>query len=150
MVWGSFAGSRVGDLHRVTGSLDQNGYHSILQSHAVPSGLCLVGQGFILQQDNDPKHTFRLSELPQKKITRKQASNHGTSTVSKLVWDELYRRVKAKQPAGATYLTSATVLGRTFPTIFNFHCRKNVCSFGGYFDELKIQIKFCLKDSISE
>ena len=57
MIWGSFAGSRVGDLHRVTGTLNQKGYHSIVQRHAIPSGLCLVGQGFILQQDNDPKHT---------------------------------------------------------------------------------------------
>ena len=57
MIWGSFAGSRVGDLHRVTGTLNQKGYQSILQRHVIPSGLHLVGQGFILQQDNDPKHT---------------------------------------------------------------------------------------------
>ena len=31
MIRGSFAGSRVGDLHRVTGTLNQKGYHSILQ-----------------------------------------------------------------------------------------------------------------------
>ena len=62
MIWGSFAGSRVGDLHRVTGTLNQKGYHSILQRHAIPSGLRLVGQGFILQQDNDPKHTSRLCQ----------------------------------------------------------------------------------------
>ena len=60
MVWGSFAGSRVGDLYRVSGTLNQNGYHSILQHHAVPSGMRLVGQRFILQQDNDPKHKFKL------------------------------------------------------------------------------------------
>ena len=62
MIWGSFAGSRVGDLHRVTGTLNQKGDHSILQRHAIPSGLRLVGQGFILQQDNDPKHTSRLCQ----------------------------------------------------------------------------------------
>ena len=42
MILGSFAGSRVGDLHRVTGTLNQKGYHNILQRHAIPSGLCLV------------------------------------------------------------------------------------------------------------
>ena len=62
MNWGSFAGSRVGDLHRVTGTLNQKGYHSILQRHAILSGLCQVGQGFIPQQDNDPKHTSRLCQ----------------------------------------------------------------------------------------
>ena len=59
MIWGSFAGSRVGDLHRVTGTLNQKGDHSILKRHAIPSGLRLVRQGFILLQDNDPKHTSR-------------------------------------------------------------------------------------------
>ena len=49
MIWGSFAGSRVADLHRVTDILNQKGHHSILQHHAIPSGLCLVGQGFILR-----------------------------------------------------------------------------------------------------
>ena len=69
MIWGSFAGSRVGDLHRVTGTSNQKGYHRILQHHAIPSGLCLVGQGFFLQQDNDPKHTSRLC---QNYLRRKQ------------------------------------------------------------------------------
>ena len=59
MIWGSFSGSRVGDLHRVTGTLNQKGSHSILQHHAIPSDIRLVGQGFILQKDNDPKHTPR-------------------------------------------------------------------------------------------
>ena len=62
IMWGSFGGSRIGDLHRVTGTLKQKGYHSILQRHAIPSDLRLVGQGFILQQDNDPKHTSRLCQ----------------------------------------------------------------------------------------
>ena len=49
MVWGCFSGSRVS-------------YHSILQRHAVPSGMHVVGQGFILQQDNDPKHKSKLCQ----------------------------------------------------------------------------------------
>jgi len=72
MIWGSFAGSRVGDLHRVTGTLNQKGYHSIVQCHAIPSGLRLVGQGFILQQDKRPKtYLEAMSELPWKKRTRR-------------------------------------------------------------------------------
>ena len=57
MVWGSFAVGKVGDLHRIVGILNQKGYHNILQCHALPSGKRLVGKGFILQQDNDPKHS---------------------------------------------------------------------------------------------
>ena len=63
MIWGFLAGSRVGDLHRVTGTLNQKGYHSILQRHAIPSGLRLVGQEFIQQQDNDTKHISRLCQI---------------------------------------------------------------------------------------
>lgn len=50
------------DPELVTGTLDQMGYHSILQSHALPSGQRLVGQGFILHQDNDVKRTSRLCQ----------------------------------------------------------------------------------------
>ncbi|CAJ0928226.1 unnamed protein product [Ranitomeya imitator] len=60
MVWGCFAGDTVGDLFKIEGILNQHGYHSILQRHAIPSGLRLVGPSFIFQQDNDPKHTSRL------------------------------------------------------------------------------------------
>ncbi|XP_073528969.1 uncharacterized protein [Phyllobates terribilis] len=60
MVWGCFAGDTVGDLFKIEGILNQHGYHSILQWHAIPSGLRLVGPSFIFQQDNDPKHTSRL------------------------------------------------------------------------------------------
>ena len=60
MVWGCFAGDTVGDLFKIEGILNQHGYHSILQRHAIPSGLRLVGPAFIFQQDNDPKHTSRL------------------------------------------------------------------------------------------
>lgn len=34
--------------------MNQN-VNSILQHHAGPSGMCPAGQGFTLQQDNDPK-----------------------------------------------------------------------------------------------
>ncbi|KAF0046089.1 hypothetical protein F2P81_002618 [Scophthalmus maximus] len=60
MVWGCFAGDTVGDLFKIEGILNQHGYHSILQRHAIPFGLRVVGTSFIFQQDNDPKHTSRL------------------------------------------------------------------------------------------
>jgi hypothetical protein len=39
MVWGCFAGDAVCDLFRIQGTLNQHGYHSILQQFAIPSGL---------------------------------------------------------------------------------------------------------------
>ena len=122
MIWGCFAGSRVGDLYRVSGTLNQNGYHSIVQRHAMPSGMRLVGQSFILQQDNDPKHK---SKLCQNDLRKKEQDGKLENTEwpaqspdlnpIELVWDELDRRVKAKQPTSAPHLWELlTDLGRTF------------------------------------
>jgi hypothetical protein len=63
MVWGCFAGDAVSVLFRIQGTLNQHGYHIILQRYAIPSGLCLVGLSFVFQQDNDPKHTSRLCKV---------------------------------------------------------------------------------------
>lgn len=60
MVWGCFAGDRVGDLFGIKGIKDQS--HSILQHRAVLSGLRLVSGKFVLQQDNDPKHSSKLCQ----------------------------------------------------------------------------------------
>ena len=60
IVWGCIAGDTVSDLFRIQGTLNQHGYHSILQRYAIPSGLHLVGLSLVFQQDNDPKHTSML------------------------------------------------------------------------------------------
>ena len=49
-VWGCFAGDTVCDVFRIEGTLNQHGYHSILQRYANPSGLRLVGLSFVFQQ----------------------------------------------------------------------------------------------------
>ena len=46
---------------QVMGKLNQTGYHSIFQHRATPCGTCLVGRGFVLMQDKDPKHTIPCS-----------------------------------------------------------------------------------------
>ena len=57
MVWGLFDNCKVRDLRKVKGKLNQIGYHTI------PSGTQLVGhQGFLLMQNNDPKHTNKLCQ----------------------------------------------------------------------------------------
>ena len=60
MVWGCFSWNGVGNLYRVEGIMDRFQYHKILVRHMRPSGLRLVGEDFILAQDNDPKHTSLL------------------------------------------------------------------------------------------
>ena len=51
--------------------MEKRQYHSILQRHAIPSGLRLCGKGFVLLQDNDPKNTSRLSKSYLKRKEQK-------------------------------------------------------------------------------
>ncbi|KAL6484791.1 hypothetical protein MHYP_G00068360 [Metynnis hypsauchen] len=109
MVWGCFAGDTVGDLFKIEGTLNQHGYHSILQRHAIPSGLRLVGRSFIFQQDNDPKHTSRLCKgyLTKKEsdgVLRQMTWPPQSPDPIEMVWGELDRRVKAKGPTSAKHL----------------------------------------------
>ena len=60
MVWEAFANCKVEDLHEVKAKLNQTGYYSILQHHAIPSGTRPVGQGFMLMQDDDPKQRIKI------------------------------------------------------------------------------------------
>ena len=60
MVWGCFGAGKVGDLYKVKGISKKEGYHSILQRHVIPCGQRLIAANFLLQQDNDPKHTSKL------------------------------------------------------------------------------------------
>lgn len=59
-VWGCFSYNGVGDLYRIKDTLTKQKYHSILERHAIPSGMKLCGHGFVLQQDNEPKHASHL------------------------------------------------------------------------------------------
>ena len=55
MVCGCFAVDNVIDLF-IQVTLNQHGFHNILQLYAIPSGLGLVPLSFVFQQDNDPTH----------------------------------------------------------------------------------------------
>ena len=43
MVWACFGAGKVGDLYKVKGILNKEGYHSILQHCAIPCGQRLIG-----------------------------------------------------------------------------------------------------------
>ncbi|MCP3851679.1 MAG: hypothetical protein GY694_15775 [Gammaproteobacteria bacterium] len=62
MVWGCFSWWGTGDLHRVKGIMNAQQYMQILIHHMVPSADRLFGnKKWIFQQDNDPKHTARVT-----------------------------------------------------------------------------------------
>ena len=154
MVWGCFAGDTVGDLFKIEGILNQHGYHSILQRHAIPSGLRLVGPSFIFQQDNDPKHTSRLCKgyLTKKEsdgVLRQMTWPPQSPDLNpiEMVWGELDRRVKAKGPTSAKHLWELlqdcwkTISGdyllkliKRMPRV----CKAVIRAKGGYFEESKI------------
>uniref|UniRef100_A0A672IYI2 Transposase Tc1-like domain-containing protein n=1 Tax=Salarias fasciatus TaxID=181472 RepID=A0A672IYI2_SALFA len=141
MIWGCFAGSRVGDLFRVRGTLNQNSYHSMLQ----------LGQGFIFQQDNDPKQKSKLcqnylvkkEEAGKLENMERPAQSPDLNPIE-LVWDEIDRRVKAKQPTSATHLWE--LLQQTWEELSEDSlisvvermprvCSAVISAKGGYFDE---------------
>lgn len=60
MFWGCISAYGCGELVPVDGMMNQQKYLSILNDHAFASGDKLIGESFILQQDNAPCHKGRL------------------------------------------------------------------------------------------
>ncbi|CAK9796236.1 Transposable element Tc1 transposase [Anthophora quadrimaculata] len=105
MVWGCFGGESTGDLIRITDKLTKEGYKKILEEHAVPSGIRILGEGFTFQEDNDPKHSSRLcrsflNELESNNILKRMIWPPQSPDLSpiELLWDELDRKAKAQSP----------------------------------------------------
>ena len=136
------------------GTLNQHGYHSILQRHASTSGLRLVGPSFIFQQDNDPKHTSRLCKgyLTKKEsdgVLRQMTWPPQSPDLNpmEMVWDEMDRRVKAKGPTSAQHLWELlqdcwkTISGDDLMKLIERMprvCKAVIKAKGGYFEESKI------------
>lgn len=154
MVWGCFSFSGVGTLHRIHGTLDKNGYHSILSRYALPSGKQLVGHGFVFQQDNDPKHT---SHYCMNYLKMKQESGELSLmewppqspdlNPIELLWEELDRQVRKECPTSSEKLWD--ILQNAWQRIPSSVLEKLVLRMprivksvlaakGGFFDEKKV------------
>ena len=63
MLWGCFSAAGTGRLVRIKGKLNAAMYRDILEENLLQSTLELrLGRWFIFQQDNDPKHTAKISK----------------------------------------------------------------------------------------
>lgn len=60
MVWSWFAGRTTPYLMKMSGTMRKEVYLNTLPNHAIPCGNRLVGEPFVIQQDNDLKHADRI------------------------------------------------------------------------------------------
>jgi transposase len=158
MMWGCFLGDRVGDLHRVDGIMKKEDYHSILQRHAIPSGLRLYGEGFVMQQDNDPKHTSLLcrnylkskEESGVLRILEWPSQSPDLNPIE-LLWEEMDREIKKRKPTSLRDLENICrqVWSELAPEILQKLinrlprlCQAVIEAEGGYFDEKYAPRKF--------
>ena len=116
----------VGDLQQLKGKLNQIGYHSKLQHHAIPFGTGLLGKIYVLMQDNDPKHTCKLCQRYIKSKEEQHIHQLMPWLVQSedlnpidLVWDELDWKVRAKQKI---WLTSGYSCWKTGLNYLQFTC----------------------------
>ena len=58
-VMGFFSFAGVGELHRINGIIIASDFQNILMKHMIPSAKKLIDRNYIMQMDNDPKHTAK-------------------------------------------------------------------------------------------
>ena len=99
MVWGAFICCKEEDVHQEKIELNQTGYHSKQLHDAILSETQFVGQRFLLIQDNDRKHSNKLFQRYIKSKGEEQVLQRMSwpAQSAELMWDELDRKVRAKQ-----------------------------------------------------
>ena len=110
MVWGSMCWHGLGSLVQLEGRLDNTAYQQVLEEHLLIDAAALIGDNFVLQQDNAPIHTSRLTRqcLRQHNVTLLESppKSPDTNPIENL-WHELKTAANLREPRTATELWKA-------------------------------------------
>ncbi|KAG2470219.1 TCB1 transposase, partial [Polypterus senegalus] len=108
MVWGCFAASGPGRLAVIDGTMNSTVYQKILKENVRPSVRQLKLKRFwVLQKDNDPKHTSKSTSewLKKNKMkTLKWPSQSLDLNPIEMLWHDLKKAVHARNPSNKAEL----------------------------------------------
>ena len=133
MLWGCMSVTGVGNACRILTTMNSSVYIEILRDHMRPSTVWLLpypNAPYILQQDNDPKHTSRKTcawLVKSHVATLARPSQSPDLNPLEQLWAVLKRRVGA-QPAPATVEQLWERVEREWWSIDPELCRRLVAS----------------------
>ncbi|KAK3551569.1 hypothetical protein QTP70_019797 [Hemibagrus guttatus] len=108
MVWGCFADSGPGRLAVINGTMNSAVYQKILKENVRPSVCDLkLKRTWVLQQDNDPKHTSKSTSewLKKNKIKTLEWPSQSTDlNPIEMLWHDLKKVVHARKPSNVAEL----------------------------------------------
>ncbi|KAK3555168.1 hypothetical protein QTP86_010055 [Hemibagrus guttatus] len=108
MVWGCFAASGPGRLAVINGTMNSAVYQKILKENVRPSVCDLkLKRTWVLQQDNDPKHTSKSTSewLKKNKMkTLEWPSQNPDLNLIEMLWHDLKKVVHARKPSNVAEL----------------------------------------------
>ncbi|KAK3552485.1 hypothetical protein QTP86_012155 [Hemibagrus guttatus] len=108
MVWGCFAASGPGRLAVINGTMNSAVYQKILKEN-VQTSVCdlKLKRTWVLQQDNDPKHTSKSTSewLKKNKMkTLEWPSQSPDLNPIEMLWHDLKKVVHARKPSNVAEL----------------------------------------------
>jgi hypothetical protein len=106
MVWGCFGVSWPGWLALIEGTMNSPRYQRILQENVWPS-VCELKHSWVMQQDNDPKHTVKSTWKWLKSIQfelLEWPSQSPDLIPNEMLWQDLKRAVHAEKSTNVAQL----------------------------------------------